>query len=314
MTLLARLTVDPQNQWLNSVCSENDTSDLIPKVCLYSEWTKPVIVDMTDLALCADLDTENFVQNVCRNTTVLQSLLANLDNTWLLEQCSNLTGSGKENLMGFKPSEQCQYSNWTATLPDPALLALCWDYDQANFISSICVKPAMLSRIIQDPSNLWVSALCATCSNYTRLTQFNTTNSSNLSNTNTTKLPACLVKEMIIRLNWSCSVDLNTICQPDVPMFEAFQAFLRCGLEVLLPRVEKMKNTNVASMVTQATNLWVILLLVLEENGVVTLSVTDYIGQSVLDSVSAFLERETNFSKKQVLLQCFAVSSCIFFV
>ncbi|KAI5088774.1 stereocilin-like, partial [Silurus meridionalis] len=34
--------------------------------------------------------------------------------------------------------------------------------------------------------------------------------------------------------------------------------------------------------------------------------VTDNIGQSVLDSVSAFLEQETSFSKKQVVLQCFA--------
>ncbi|KAF5904405.1 stereocilin-like, partial [Clarias magur] len=320
------------NIWIMPNCTEiptpppNDINVLVSEMCRYSEWRNVMTITTDQLSLCLQNDEPQFVSkvcantsflaalvlnkdndwNVCRNTTVLQSLLANLDNTWLLEQCSNLTGSGKENLMGFKPSEQCQYSNWMAALPDPALLALCWDYDQANFISSICVQPAMLTRIIQDPSNLWVSALCATCSNYTRLMQFNTTNSSNSSNMNTTELPACLVKDMIIRLNWSCSVDLNTICQPDVPMFEAFQAFLRCGLEVLLPRVDKTMTTEVASIVTQATNLWVILLLVLEENGVMALRVTDYIGQSVLDSVSAFLERETNFSKKQVLLQCFA--------
>ncbi|XP_053085264.1 uncharacterized protein strc1 [Pangasianodon hypophthalmus] len=306
MTLLARLAVDPQNQWLRSVCSDNDTSDLLPKVCLYSEWTKPVIVDMTDLALCADLDTANFVHKVCANTTVLQNLLANLDNTWLLEQCSNLTGSGKENLMGFKPSEQCRYTNWTVTLPGAALLALCWDYDQANFISSICVKPAVLSHIVQHPSNLWVSALCATCSDFTRIAQSNNTNSSSSSNTNNTEFHPCLVKELIIRLNWSCGIDLNAICQPDIPQLQVFQAFLRCGVEVLLPRMEKMMTTEVASMVRQATSLGVILLLVLEENGMTTLRVTDNIGQSVLDSVSAFLEKETSFSKKQVLLQCFA--------
>ncbi|KAK3510278.1 hypothetical protein QTP70_032702, partial [Hemibagrus guttatus] len=306
-TLLARLMVDPQNQWLKSVCSDNDTSDLLPKICLYSEWTKSVVVDMTDLALCADLDTANFVHKVCTNITVLQNLLTNLDNTWLLEQCSNLTGSGKDNLMGFKPSEQCQYTNWTVNLPNAALLALCWDYDQANFISSICVKPDVLSHIVQDPSNLWVSALCATCLNNTRVAQSNNTEgSSSSSNTNTTELHICLVKEMIVRLNWTCSIDLNTICQPDIPQLHAFQAFLRCGVEVLLPRVEKTMTKEVASMVRQAKNLWVILLLVLEENGMTTLRVTDNIGQSVLDSVSAFLEKETSFSKKQVLLQCFA--------
>ncbi|KAG7315056.1 hypothetical protein KOW79_021144 [Hemibagrus wyckioides] len=307
-TLLARLIVDPQNQWLKSVCSDNDTSDFLPKICLYSQWTKPVVVDMTDLALCADLDTANFIHKVCTNVTVLQNLLTNLDNTWLLEQCSNLTGSGKDNLMGFKPSEQCRYTNWTVNLPNAALLALCWDYDQANFILSVCVKPDVLSHIVQDPSNLWVSALCATCLNNTRVAQSNNTDSSSSSssNTNTTELHLCLVKEMIVRLNWTCSIDLNTICQPDIPQLQAFQAFLRCGVEVLLPRLEKTMTAEVASMVRQAQNLWVILLLVLEENGMTTLRVTDNIGQSVLDSVSAFLEKETSFSKKQVLLQCFA--------
>lgn len=311
-TLLARLTVDPQNQWLKSVCSDNGTSDLLPKVCLYSEWTKPVIVDMTDLALCADLDRENFVQRVCANASVLKNLLVNLDNTWLLEQCSNLTGSGVENLMGFNPSVQCRYANWTVTLPDAALLALCWDYDQANFISSICVKPPVLSSIVREPSNLWVSALCATFSNHTRAAHSDNTSSSSSNDTNTTELHPCLVKEMIVRLNWSCSVDFNAVCQPAIPQLQAFQAFLRCGVEVLLPRMEKTMTTEVASMVRQATNLWVILLLVMEENGMTTLRVTDNIGQSVLDSVSAFLDKEPSFSKKQVLLQCFAV--CFFFV
>ncbi|KAI5626156.1 stereocilin-like, partial [Silurus asotus] len=306
MTLLARLTLDPQNQWLKSVCSDNDTSDLLPKVCLYSDWTKPGIVDMTDLALCADLDTANFVHKVCANTTVLQNLLANLDNTWLLEQCSNLTGSGKENLMGFKPSEQCLYANWTVNVPNTALVALCWDYDQANFISSICGKPAVLSHVVQDPANHWVIALCATCSNYSRVAQSNNTSSSSSSNTNGTEIQPCLVKEIISRLNWSCSVDLNTVCQPDIPQLQVFQVFLRCSVESLLPRVEKMMTEEVTSMVKQATSLGVILMLVMEENGLTTLQVTDNIGQSVLDSVSAFLEQETSFSKKQVVLQCFA--------
>ncbi|TST35120.1 Stereocilin [Bagarius yarrelli] len=257
---------------------------------------------MTDLALCADLDTANFIHKVCGNVTVLQNLLANLDNTWLLKQCSNLTGSGKDNLMGFKPSEQCRYTDWMVTLPDASLLALCWDYDQANFISSICLKPAALSHIVQYPANLWVSALCATCFNNTRGTLSNNTDGQS----NTTEAHPCLVKEMIVRLNWSCSIDLNTICQPGISQVQVVQAFLRCGGEVLLPRMEKTMTTEVASMVKQATSLWVILLIVLEENQMTTLKVIDNIRQSVLDSVSVFLKEETSFSKKQVLLQCFA--------
>ncbi|KAL7833698.1 hypothetical protein AOLI_G00286580 [Acnodon oligacanthus] len=266
---------------------------------------------MTDLALCADLDTVNFTKKVCNNTTVLQNLLANLDNTWLLEQCSNLTGSSsggaggsKGSLMGFIPSVECQYASWAVRLPDAALLALCWDYDQANFISSICNNPTMLSHIIQEPSSLWVRTLCTTYSNYTKsITQSNNTNSGTYNYTSGAH--PCLVKELIDRLNWSCSIDLSAACQAETSQFQGLQVFIRCGVEVLLPRLQKTLNPQVASVVSQATSIWVVLLLVLEENAMTTLRVTDYIRQNVMDSVSAFLEKETKFDNKQVLLQCF---------
>ncbi|XP_036439770.1 stereocilin [Colossoma macropomum] len=311
-------TVEAIDPGLVTMCSDNDPEaflqDLLPHVCLYSDWSQPTIVDMTDLALCADLDTVNFTKKVCNNTTVLQNLLANLDNTWLLEQCSNLTGSssggaggGKGSLMGFVPSVECQYSIWVVRLPDAALLALCWDYDQANFISSICNNPAVLSHIIQEPSSLWVSTLCTTYSNYTKITtQSNNTNSGTYNYTNSTSgAHPCLVKELIDRLNWSCSVDVNVACQAGISQFQGLQLFIRCGVEVLLPRLQKTVNPQVASIVRQATSVWVVLLLVLEENEMTTLRVTDYIRQNVMDSVSAFLERETKFDNKQVLLQCF---------
>ncbi|KAI4871925.1 hypothetical protein NFI96_017914, partial [Prochilodus magdalenae] len=306
MALFEHLTLDPQNQWLKSICSDNNTKDLPPQVCLYSDWSQPTIVDMADLALCVDLDAVNFTKNVCNNTTVLQNLLANLDNTWLLEQCSNLTGGaggGKGGLMGFVPSVECQYASWAVTLPDAALLALCWDYDQTNFLSSVCSNPAMLLHITQEPSSLWVSTLCTTYSNYTRTTtQSNTTNSGDSS---TSGPSVCLVKELIDGLNWSCSVDVSTACKAEVSQLQGLQVLVQCGMEVLLPHLQTTLSPQVASIVRQATSVWVVLLLVLEENEMTTLRVTDNIRQNVLDSVSAYLDRESNFDNKQVLLQCF---------
>ncbi len=108
--LYDKLSLHVDNQWLIRECSDNDTKNVLEQVCVYSDWSQPTIVDMTELALCADLDTENFTRNVCANATVLQNLLANLDNTWLLEQCTNLTASGPGggagnggSLMGFRP-------------------------------------------------------------------------------------------------------------------------------------------------------------------------------------------------------------------
>lgn len=316
-SLFTLLSLEPKNKWLQSVCSNNDTTDLVPQVCLYSAWSQPIIVDMTVLALCVDLDTMNFTKNVCNNITVLHNLLANLDNTWLLEQCANLTrsgsggpGDGKGVLMGFVPSEECQYSSWAVNLPDAALLALCWDYDQANFFTSICVNPALLAHIVQEPSSLWVSTLCTTYTYYNLPNiQSNSTvsGSHNYSNITTTASP-CLVKELVDGLNWSCSVDVNAACQAGISQFQELQVFFRCGLEVLLPRMQQTMDPQVASMFREVTSVWVTLLLVLEENAMTTLRVTDNIRQSVLDSVSAFLEREANFDNKQVLLQCFGVS------
>ncbi|XP_076855509.1 stereocilin [Brachyhypopomus gauderio] len=314
-SLIERLTFDPKNQWVKSWCSDNDTTDLVTQVCLYSNWGPLSIVDMTVLALCIDLDTVNFTQKVCRNSTVTQNLLTNLDNTWLLEQCSNLTGgsgASKGIYMGFKPSEQCQYGNWTVIFPDAALLVLCWDYDQANFISSVCKKPSILSHLIQAPSNLWVSTLCAT---YTTASQPNNTQSNitnggsynnTINSTNTThEAKPCLVKELIKELNWSCSVDLSGACQSGSDPFLELQMLFRCGVEVLLPSFGNTMTPQASEMLGKAFNVWVVLLLVLEENGMTTLTVTDNIRQSVLDSVSAFLAREANFDNKQVLLQCF---------
>ncbi|XP_029701949.1 stereocilin [Takifugu rubripes] len=138
-----KLSRDPQNTWLKSVCSNIDEAVLLAQLCRYSEWTHPIIVDMTDLALCAEKDSQNFSSKVCANTTVLQNLLANQDNGWLIQHCANQSepggDGGKGGVGGFNPSEQCQYSSWTITLPDVSLLTLCWEHDQTSNGNATCL-------------------------------------------------------------------------------------------------------------------------------------------------------------------------------
>ncbi|XP_016140907.1 stereocilin [Sinocyclocheilus grahami] len=287
--LYDKLSLHADNQWLIRECSNNDTTSVLEQVCVYSDWSQPTIVDMTDIALCADLDTENFTRNVCANVTVFQNLLANLDNTWLLEQCSNLTALGR-------PAEQCQYSSWALVLPDAALLTLCWDYDQANFISFVCADSSMLTHITQEASSLWVGTLCAT---------YTAPQTTTVSGSNETTPQPCLTMELAKRLNWTCSTDFSAACQPGASQVQGLRVLLRCGIKILQPRLENLMTTQVASVVKQATSLWVVLLLALEESQMTSLRMTENIRLSVLDSVVAYMDNETNFDNKRVLLQCF---------
>ncbi|XP_067297525.1 uncharacterized protein strc1 [Pseudorasbora parva] len=296
--LYEKLSLHHDNQWLIRECSNNDTTNVLAQVCVYSDWSQPIIVDMSDLALCADLDAENFTRNVCANVTVLQNLLANSDNTWLLKQCSNLTASrpgvGAGNggsLMGFRPAQQCQYSSWALVLPDAALLALCWDYDQANFITFVCADSFMLTHITQEASSLWVGPLCAT---------FTAPHIDNLNGSQ-----PCLPRELAKRLNWTCSTDFSAVCQPGGSQVQGLQMLLRCGIKTLQPRLENLMTTEVTSMVKQATSLWIVLLLALEENQITSLRVTENIRLSVLESIVLYMDNEINFDNKRVLLQCF---------
>lgn len=300
MPIYEKLILVSGNEWLTSVCSDLEMVDVLPRVCRYDDWGTPTIVDMTDLALCAELDSQNFTQRVCANATVLRNLLANLDNTWLLQHCSNHSagnspaGAG-EDLLGFRPAEQCQYHSWTVALPDAGLLALCWDYDQANFVSTICSDTLLLSQLSQEPYSVWVATICPT---YTNNTHANSTASS-----------SCLARDFVKRLNWSCSTDFTAACRPGAAQALGLQLVLRCGVEALQPQLNKLLNREVSSLVAQATTQLVLLLLALEERQMTSLRVTENIRLSVLQSVVRYLDREMDFSNKRVLLQCFGVTS-----
>ncbi|XP_063046018.1 stereocilin [Engraulis encrasicolus] len=309
LQLFDQLIVEPLNQWLMSVCADDqERVDILAQTCRYGDWSQPVIVDMTDLALCADKDAENFTKMVCMNQVVLQNLLANLDNTWLLQHCAN-DSAGIEGLEGIDPAQHCHYGSWGTALPDPFLLAFCWDYDQANFVGSICTNVAILSLLRQESSSAWVGTLCATYSgggtgngNGGTATTTTTTTSSYAS---PPKRP-CPVREVVQRLNWTCSADFAVVCRPAASERQALQMLVRCGLEVLQSRIDPLLTQTGASVLGQASSLTVVLLVALEESKMTGLRVTDNILLSVLEGINRYTETEKNFQNKRVLLQCFS--------
>ncbi|XP_065809328.1 uncharacterized protein strc1 [Labrus bergylta] len=306
-SVLEKLLENPQNKWLSSVCEEKEMEEIavLPQVCKYTEWTRPMIVDMTELALCAETDPLNFTTKVCSNESVIQNLLANQDNTWLLQHCANHSnsrvtpgeGAGQgEGPTGFSPTEQCQYSSWSISLPDAALLAFCWEHDQTTFISSICPDARLRFLLSQEPSSVWVDSMCTTYTNY----------STTYNNDSTTVEPNfCLARNLLSRFNWSCSADLTSACQPGASQNTALQIAMHCWVENMRFRVKDLLTPPVASVLEQAVSTTVVILLALEEVQNTSLHVSENIRQSVLSSVVRYLERENNLDKKRVLLQCF---------
>ncbi|XP_034019240.1 uncharacterized protein LOC117504004 [Thalassophryne amazonica] len=296
-TLLEKLLQDSQNEWLESVCAGKDT-EVDHQVCNYSEWNQPIVIDMADLALCSEIDPLNFTSKVCSNATILQNLLVNLDNTWLLQHCANYSTTG----VSFRPAEQCQYSSWSTNLPNTTLLALCWDYDQANFVSSVCPNAGLLSLLAEKQATMWVRTLCNIYGNYN--TANNATTNSTTNNT-TTEPYFCVVANLVKRLNWTCSADFTSACQPGTSQDMAVQMILRCWLEVLTSRVEDLLTPPVAAVLEQAVSATVVILLNVEEVQNISFHVTENIRLSLLRSVVKYLDKETNIEKKRVLLQCF---------
>lgn len=263
---------------------------------------------MTELALCAEIDPLNFTSKVCANVTVLQNLLTNQDNTWLIQYCANHSspgvspggggGQGGDRLTGFIPAEQCQYSSWVISPPDIALLALCWERDKASFVSSICTNAGLLFILSREPSSSWVSSMCNIYTNYTTA-----------NNSTTTGSGYCLAKRVAEKFNWSCSAYLATACQPCATQNMVLQTIVHCWVENIRPRVVDMLTSPVATVLDQAVSTTVVILLILEEVQSTSWHITETISSSVLKSIIEYLNRENDAEKKRVLLQCFGVGT-----
>ncbi|KAM7014911.1 stereocilin-like [Tautogolabrus adspersus] len=138
--------------------------------------------------------------------------------------------------------------------------------------------------------------MCTTYTNYT--TTYN-------NNSTTVEPNFCLARNLVSRFNWSCSADLTSACQPGASQNMALQMMVHCWVENMRSRVEVLLTPPVATVLEQAVSTTVVILLALEEVQNSSLHVSENIRLSVLSSVVRYLERENNFDKKRVLLQCF---------
>lgn len=264
---------------------------------------------MTELALCAEIDPHNFTSKVCANDIVLQILLANKDNTWLMQHCANHSNPGVApggdggqggSLTGFNPAERCQYSSWIVSPPDAALLTLCWEHDQANFLSFVCSNAGLLFLLSREAPSMWVGSMCSAYTNFTTTTSTNST---------TTDPNYCLARNLVRQFNWTCSTDLTSVCRPGASQSMALQMMMHCWVESFGSRVEDLLTPTVATALNQAVSTTVVILLALEEVQNISLHVTENIRPSVLHTVVNYLKTQNTFDKKRVLLQCFGVGS-----
>ncbi|XP_021165239.2 stereocilin [Fundulus heteroclitus] len=299
-----KLLENPQNMWLTSVCTDMEQMTVTPQLCRYSDWTQPIIVDMTELALCAEIDPQNFTTKVCANKTVLNNLMANQDNAWLTQHCANHTSPVSPPVGGggqteFKVAERCLYSSWISAVPNATLLAQCWENDQANFVSSICPNAGLLFLLSRKSSTAWVSSMCTAYANYT------SSNNNNSSTTTTAKPSVCASQTLLKQFGLMCPHYCVPDCQPCPSQNMVLQMMVRCWVESLSSRMEGLLTTPVTEGLNRAVATTVVILLLVEDSMGPIWQVNNTIRQSVLMSVVDYLKREVNQDNKRVLLQCF---------
>lgn len=281
-------------------------------MCNYSDWSNPIMVDMTEAALCAEIDPLNFTSKVCTDETVLQNLLANQDNDWLIQHCANHTRTGVspapggdagpgDGLSGISPARLCRYSSWAASPPNVSLLTLCWEHDQARFVSAVCTNTILLVMFSKELSSKWVSSMCNTYTNYTTVTVPTTTTSENPD--------YCLASHLVRQLNLNCSADFTIACGPGANQNMVLRMVVLCWMESLKPRVGELLTPPVSAVLEQAVTTTVVFSLAIEEYQNNSKVITNNIRLIVLETVADFMEKEKNFDKKRVLLQCFGVRS-----
>ncbi|KAG2470764.1 CTSL2 protein, partial [Polypterus senegalus] len=344
--LLDRITQDQGNNWLLSACqgitrnsTENETQNVVSAMCQYHTWVNLKFVDMTDVAACSEFDSDNFIQNVCFNQSVLHGLLSISENTWLIEYCSKADK--------FQPQEMCQYHTWSNMRPiDMTDVAACSEFDPYNFTENVCGNQTILQGLLNNVDSAWLLRYCSkadhffplemcqyhtwvaqvpssviiqqcwdynkkqfvsvVCSNEELLSQLKKdTSNSWISIICSTEGQTCLVRDILTWLNWSCSSDLSTVCQYSGIRLESMEYLIQCGMEMAGFQVGGTAIQQVVSSFHKSVNKIVILLAVLEESHMLSLHLTENIRLSILQSTMMYLRTQDNFATKRVLLQCF---------
>ncbi|XP_069766410.1 uncharacterized protein strc1 isoform X2 [Narcine bancroftii] len=174
--LLERLLQDPGNAWLYQACavpqltspapgvgaqvsssSPWDLIDSMTDLCHYDSWLRPAAVDSTVVALCFNNDGQQFNARVCQDPAILQQLLQDQNNLWLVDLCGL---PSFEEVNGSVPSAACRYIEWAEVTVDPYLVDFCWTHDQTNFSRLVCRDQAMVSKLLLYPENAWLLSAC----------------------------------------------------------------------------------------------------------------------------------------------------------
>ncbi|KAJ1179177.1 hypothetical protein NDU88_004413 [Pleurodeles waltl] len=290
--LVERLVQETINAWLKPACHYKNSSfpnriqDAVLSLCQYGEWPAPVLVDVSIVTLCSTYDQLNFVANVCGNEL---NLLDEYGGSSISAFCINNTSPGDP--FGFVPSEMCLYDTWMEDITDPTILALCWDYDQANFVDHICQNKDLLSYLISQPDNLWIMPLCA--------------NANKSVSPGDPGPPFCLLEKVKTQFNWSCSVDLHSACQGGGLSVGSLLPIMQCGLENAGLSLQGSSLADLSQAYDGALDALVLLLLVLEDSQIISLTSSGAVQTVMLQSVLSYLQEAGDSDSQRELLQCF---------
>lgn len=167
--LFVVLFSNPENRRLMPNCSGLCLSGTRPgqgslalDSCRYSEWRDLTHISFDLLSQCIRLDNQGFTQEVCANTTFLTSLLLHQANSWLGDHCSaSLSPPTPEPTQPVAIADWCDYHTWGERQVDDSVVGLCWQNDQAAFEWNVCCKAAVFEKLLRDPQNEWLNAVCS---------------------------------------------------------------------------------------------------------------------------------------------------------
>ncbi|XP_069480298.1 stereocilin [Ambystoma mexicanum] len=293
--LMERLLQEIANAWLKPACHyknasfPNSIQDAVLALCKYAEWPSPATVDTTILTLCSTYDRHNFEVDVCGGVSLTMDLLGLRESSPIAAFCLNDTASGDP--FGFTPSEVCLYDTWLEDNIDPTILALCWDHDQVNFEAHVCQNTFLLSYLTSWSENLWVRSVCS--SDYESVAPAGSQTS------------ACLLEKVMVHFNWSCSVDVSLACLTYEFSVGSLLPVLQCGLENAGLPLQVSSMEDLSQAFDGALNALVLLMLVLEDTQIISLTGSQTVQAVVLQSVVSYLQQGGDSQSQGELLQCF---------
>ncbi|XP_072258634.1 stereocilin-like [Pyxicephalus adspersus] len=272
------------------------SGEIIPKchsaeICPGSTWNLTSLQDFL-IQYCFQWDTQNFTQ-YCSNSS-FNKLLDEMKNlSWVKSYCGNssLLSDGLNHCASmnwiqsfcngtlgpwWSQNYNCEYGNWENNPPNSDNVLLCWVVDRDNFTAHVCAQANLLSNMANDSATSWVVNFCSSS---------NTTNEST----------ACLSDDDKKKLQWNCTADLSSVCPREGLTLSSFLPLSACYLQ----STGVTPAANITEHYVQAVDTTVILLLLLEEMQILSLSGSDMIRAKVWNSAMDFFSQKGWYSEQR---------------